>query len=130
MGAAGVTTLGQVASRLPILEVSCNRCDRRGRLRINRLMAKLEAEVDEIVAAEIRKIMQAEARFTGRLIEWIDDRHPYGETRIRDVGTSAGELLHVVYTRRRAAIRIISAVGSASNGFHSHDVKGDRGAGG
>ena len=47
--------------------------------------------------------------FTGRLVEWIDDRHPYGEARFRAVGVSAGELLHVVYTRRGAVIRIISA---------------------
>jgi hypothetical protein len=36
----GVVTLGQVATRLPMLDVSCNRCDRRGRLRTNRLMAE------------------------------------------------------------------------------------------
>ncbi len=47
--------------------------------------------------------------FTGRLVEWIDDRQPYGEARFRAVGASAGELLHVVYTRRDAVIRIISA---------------------
>lgn len=37
---SGVVTLGQVARRLAVLEVSCNRCDRRGRLRIDRLMAE------------------------------------------------------------------------------------------
>jgi hypothetical protein len=47
--------------------------------------------------------------FTGRLVEWIDDRHRYGEIRVRAVGASAGELLHVVYTRRGTVIRIISA---------------------
>lgn len=47
--------------------------------------------------------------FTGRLIEWSDNRQPYGEARVRAVGTSAGELLHVVYTRRGGMIRIISA---------------------
>jgi len=35
--------------------------------------------------------------FTGRTVEWADNRHPYGEARVRVVGTSAGELLHVVY---------------------------------
>jgi hypothetical protein len=29
---AGVVLLGQVATHLPVLEVTCNRCDRRGRL--------------------------------------------------------------------------------------------------
>ena len=47
--------------------------------------------------------------FTGRTVEWADNRHPYGEARVRVVGTSAGELLHVVYTRRGTVIRIISA---------------------
>ncbi len=47
--------------------------------------------------------------FTGRLVEWIDDRRPYYEVRVRALGLSAGELLHVVYTRRDGVIRIISA---------------------
>ena len=47
--------------------------------------------------------------FTGRLVEWIDDRQEYGERRIRAVGESGGELLHVVYTRRGTITRIISA---------------------
>lgn len=36
----GVVTLGQVAARLAALEVSCNRCDWRGRLRTARLVAE------------------------------------------------------------------------------------------
>jgi uncharacterized DUF497 family protein len=47
--------------------------------------------------------------FAGRLVEWVDDRRPYGEARVRALGASAGEVLHVVYTRRGAVIRIISA---------------------
>lgn len=47
--------------------------------------------------------------FTGRTIEWPDDRKDYGESRIRAVGESSGELLHVVYTRRGDIVRIISA---------------------
>ncbi|HEY0425549.1 MAG TPA: BrnT family toxin [Rhodopila sp.] len=47
--------------------------------------------------------------FTSRTVEWADNRHPYGEARVRVVGISAGELLHVVYTRRGTVIRIISA---------------------
>jgi hypothetical protein len=46
--------------------------------------------------------------FTGRICEWPDERQDYGERRFRAVGESSGELLHVVYTRRGAAIRIIS----------------------
>jgi hypothetical protein len=37
---SGVVTLGEVAARLPVLEVACNRCDRRGRLRTDRLVAE------------------------------------------------------------------------------------------
>jgi hypothetical protein len=32
--------LGQVAARLAMLEVACDRCDRRGRLRTDRLLAE------------------------------------------------------------------------------------------
>jgi hypothetical protein len=35
--AAGIVTLGQIAARLPVLDVACNRCDRRGRLHTSRL---------------------------------------------------------------------------------------------
>jgi hypothetical protein len=37
---AGVVTLGAVAARLTMLDVSCNRCDRRGRLRMDRPLAE------------------------------------------------------------------------------------------
>ena len=37
---AGVVLLGQVAARLPVLEVACNRCDRHGRLHTSRLLAE------------------------------------------------------------------------------------------
>ena len=36
----GYGTLGTVAARLPVLDVACNRCDRRGRLRTDRLIAE------------------------------------------------------------------------------------------
>jgi uncharacterized DUF497 family protein len=45
---------------------------------------------------------------SGRHIVWTDDRRDYGEQRIRAVGESAGEVLHVVFTRRGTAIRVIS----------------------
>jgi hypothetical protein len=32
--------LGQIAARFPLLDVVCNRCDRRGRLRTVRLIAE------------------------------------------------------------------------------------------
>ena len=40
--AAGIVLLSQVAARLPVLEVACNRCDRRGRLQMAWLLAKHE----------------------------------------------------------------------------------------
>ena len=46
--------------------------------------------------------------FAGRMLESSDDCRPYGEIRIRALGLSAGEILHVVYTRRGTVIRIIS----------------------
>ena len=36
---AGVVTLGQVAAQLAHLDVGCSRCDRTGRLRLDRLLA-------------------------------------------------------------------------------------------
>jgi uncharacterized protein len=47
--------------------------------------------------------------FAGRLIEWTDERKDYGERRLRAVGESSRVLLHVVFTRRAAVIRHISA---------------------
>ena len=36
----GVVLLGADAARLTMLDVACNHCDRRGRLRIDRLLAE------------------------------------------------------------------------------------------
>ncbi|PSO62524.1 MAG: hypothetical protein BRC38_15685 [Cyanobacteria bacterium QH_6_48_35] len=47
--------------------------------------------------------------FGGRVVEWIDDRYDYGETRIRALGVAGGEVLHLTYTWRGSARRIISA---------------------
>lgn len=47
--------------------------------------------------------------FAGPVVEWPDERKDHRERRIRAVGESADELLHVVYTRRGEVIRIISA---------------------
>lgn len=46
--------------------------------------------------------------FTGRLVVWIDTRRDYGEIRFRAIGKSAENLLHVAFTYRGNAIRIIS----------------------
>jgi hypothetical protein len=35
-----VVFLGLIAARLPVIEVACNRCDRRGRLHAGRLVAE------------------------------------------------------------------------------------------
>lgn len=37
---SGVVTLGQAAARLSLLTVACNRCERAGRLRTDRLLVK------------------------------------------------------------------------------------------
>lgn len=46
--------------------------------------------------------------FSGPMLEWPDNRLDYGEHRVIAVGI-ADALLTVVYTRRRDAVRIISA---------------------
>jgi len=46
--------------------------------------------------------------FDGPVIEWIDLRKAYGEIRVRAVGLSGDDLLHVVYTNRGDVRRIIS----------------------
>lgn len=42
-------------------------------------------------------------------IEFLDDRHDYGEERFVIIGMVDDHLLFVVYTERKEAIRIISA---------------------
>lgn len=37
---AGVVLPGHLAARLPVLDVACNRCERRGRLRSERLVVQ------------------------------------------------------------------------------------------
>lgn len=54
---SGVVTLGQVAARLSVLEVACNRCDRRGRLRIARLLAE---HGPAMPMPELRRIIAAD----------------------------------------------------------------------
>jgi uncharacterized protein len=47
--------------------------------------------------------------FDGLVLENIDDRADYAETRIRAIGAAEGEILFIVYTYRGAARHIISA---------------------
>ena len=54
---AGVVVLGQVAARLPVLEVAYNRCDRRGRLRVDRLLAE---HGPALPMSELRRIIAAD----------------------------------------------------------------------
>jgi uncharacterized DUF497 family protein len=42
------------------------------------------------------------------VIERVDDRRNYGETRIRALGTVGGVTLHCVYSQRQEVRRIIS----------------------
>jgi hypothetical protein len=54
---SGVVTLGQVAGRLAVLEASCNRCDRRGRLWTDRLLAE---HGPDLPTPELRRIVAAD----------------------------------------------------------------------
>jgi hypothetical protein len=54
---AGVVVLGQVAARLPVLEVACNRCDRRGRLHTARLLAE---HGSDLPMPDLRRIIAAD----------------------------------------------------------------------
>jgi hypothetical protein len=53
---SGIVFLGRVAARLQILEVSCNRCDRRGQLRTDRLLA---VHGSNLPVPELRRIIAA-----------------------------------------------------------------------
>lgn len=46
--------------------------------------------------------------FAGHTVAWADDRRDCGEHRIRAIGLSSNELLHVVFTQRGDTVRIIS----------------------
>lgn len=46
--------------------------------------------------------------FAGPVLEHVDQRRAYGETRIRAIGAVAGSILHCVYTPRGGTRRIIS----------------------
>ena len=46
--------------------------------------------------------------FDGWVMEHVDERRDYGETRIRAIGVVGDVILHCVYTQRGAIRRIIS----------------------
>jgi uncharacterized protein len=46
--------------------------------------------------------------FDGRVLVWEDTRRDYGEGRFRAIGESLGDVLHVAFTWRGDALRIIS----------------------
>jgi uncharacterized DUF497 family protein len=46
--------------------------------------------------------------FDGRSTDQVDNRHDYGETRLRAIGMAGGLILACVYTDRGAVRRIIS----------------------
>jgi hypothetical protein len=54
---AGYIALGQISVRLSVLEVACNRCDRRGRLSIVRLIAE---HGQQFPVPELRQTIAAE----------------------------------------------------------------------
>ena len=58
----GTVTLGQMAAMhdaagLTALEIACNRCDRRGRLSIARLLAEHGPELRRIIAADCPRMI-------------------------------------------------------------------------
>ena len=60
---SGFITLGQLAARLSILDVACNRCERSGRLRIDALLAKHGPalpmpELRGIIAADCSRMIE------------------------------------------------------------------------
>jgi hypothetical protein len=61
----GVILLGQVAARLPTIDVACNRCERHGRLRTDRLVAEHGAGMPiptllRIIAADCPRMQAAQ----------------------------------------------------------------------
>jgi hypothetical protein len=60
---ASYITLGQISGRLSVLEVACNRCDRRGRLNVDRLIAERGPqfpvpELRQVIAADCPRMIE------------------------------------------------------------------------
>ena len=45
MSNSGAVTLGDVAGKLPMLDVACSKCERRGRLSVAKLIAERGADM-------------------------------------------------------------------------------------
>ena len=56
---SGYITLGDVAARLAALDVACNRCDRRGRVSVPRLLAEYGPDFP---APELRRILASDCQ--------------------------------------------------------------------
>ena len=74
----------------------------------------MEIEFDPIESArnEANAALDSGSRlgcFVGRTVEVVDDRHEYGELRVRAIGEVEGDVLVVTYTDRDGVRRIISA---------------------
>lgn len=77
----------------------------------------MEFEWDDAKSATNRRqrgfgFAYAAAIFLGATLDEIDERHDYGETRIRAIGAVGNEVLVVIYTDRGDTRRIISARGA------------------
>jgi hypothetical protein len=64
----GVVFVGQIAARLPMIDVACNRCDRRGRLSTARPVAQYGADMP---GPELLRLLSADCprRIAG---QWHD----------------------------------------------------------
>ncbi len=47
-------------------------------------------------------------------VEWIDDRHHYGEERVNLLGMCEGVILHVTYGTRRAHANYLGPAGATT----------------
>jgi hypothetical protein len=61
--ASGVVTLGEIGATRSVLDIACNRCDRRGKRRVRTLIAEHGADLPvpalrQIVAADCPKMIE------------------------------------------------------------------------
>jgi hypothetical protein len=74
-----------------------------------------EAKNQENITKHGIDFTRAKEIFTGRVLEEVDDRYDYGETRIIATGMASGQEITVVYTMRGNVSRIISARKATEN---------------
>jgi hypothetical protein len=79
---SGAVTLGDVAGKLPMLDVACSKCDRRGRLSIAELIAERGADMRlpdlrEILAGDCPRVRAASVvdRCGARYPQLVDSLH-------------------------------------------------------